>query len=102
MEVAVNQNAGRVRVTVKGDIDEKGAEALKKQLSQLDLASLLEVTIDLKEVQYIGSSGIGKILLLYKRLAAKDAKLRVENAGAGIYELFKELRLDTLFTVTAA
>ncbi|MEW6501381.1 MAG: STAS domain-containing protein [Thermodesulfobacteriota bacterium] len=101
MEIATEQSNGRARLRIKGNIDEKGAEALKAEIGRLNLESLSEVAIDLREVKYIGSSGIGKILLLYKHLTAKDGALRVENASANVYELFKELKLDTIFPVTA-
>lgn len=101
MEIAIEQSNNRARLRIKGDIDEKGAESLKAEIGRIDLANLEEVVIDLREVKYIGSSGIGKILLLYKHLTANDGKLRVENASANVYELFKELKLDTIFPVTA-
>lgn len=101
MEIAIEQSNGQARLRIKGDIDEKGAETLKAEIGRLDLTRLGEVVIDLREVTYIGSSGIGKILLLYKHLAANDGTLRVENASANVYDLFKELKLDTIFPVTA-
>lgn len=102
MEITVTKGSGNARLTVKGDIDEKGAEALKAEISALNLVSLAEVSIDLKGVPYIGSSGIGKILLLYKHLATHDGQLRLENLNPYVFELFKELKLDTLFPVTPA
>ena len=102
MEISVTRDAGNARLTVKGDIDEKGAESLKREISALNLAALTEVTLDLKGVPYIGSSGIGKILLLYKHLATHDGQLRLENLNPDVFELFRELKLDTLFPVTPA
>ncbi|MEW6595718.1 MAG: STAS domain-containing protein [Thermodesulfobacteriota bacterium] len=102
MEITVTQNAGRARLTIKGDIDEKGAENLKAEIARLNLNELLEVTLDLGEVPYIGSSGIGKILLLYKHLAARDGRLRLERVTPNVLELMRELKLDTLFAITAA
>lgn len=102
MEIEANQDATRARLIIRGDIDEQGAEKLKAQVNKLDLAALEEVVLDLREVRHIGSSGIGKILLLYKHLATSDAHLRVENLSSNIFELFKELKLDSLFTITQA
>lgn len=100
MNIEITQHDGQVRIALQGILDEKGAEALKTSFNQLHLDSLTEVVIDCAKVQHIGSSGIGKMLLLYKQLASKGGKLTVSNLSAPLYELFTELKMDTLFTVT--
>ncbi|MFA7382568.1 MAG: STAS domain-containing protein [Desulfurivibrionaceae bacterium] len=102
MNIKTTQNGDRVHIALQGIVDEKGAEDLKKQVLQLDLDSVREVVIDCREVRHIGSSGIGKMLLLYKKLASKGGSFSVVNLSAPMFELFTELKLDTLFTVTMA
>ena len=100
MQIDMNQSGNQVRISVKGTIDEKGAEELKAQFQKINTATSQEVVIDCREVQHMGSSGIGKILLMYKHLATAGNKLSVINLPEDLYELFLELKLDTLFTLS--
>ncbi|MDA8160669.1 MAG: STAS domain-containing protein [Desulfobacteraceae bacterium] len=101
MEVTVVRGEGRLTVTVAGMIDEEGADRLKETFDQVLGTTLLPVVVlDLRGTQHIGSSGIGKILLFYKNLSIKNSRLEVINLNPGLHELFRELKLDTLFAVS--
>ncbi len=100
LDVSVSQQGKRVVLQVMGTIDEKGAEALRQHFSDLPLDQLEEVVLDMAGVPQIGSSGIGKILLFYKNLGLGGGRLMVTNLAPHLYELFCELKLDTLFTVS--
>ncbi|MFH1021475.1 MAG: STAS domain-containing protein [Pseudomonadota bacterium] len=100
MDIETIQNGAQVRIVLQGIVDEKGADELKKQVGQLNFDSVREVIIDCREVRHIGSSGIGKMLLLYKQLASKGGTLSVVNLPGPMFDLFTELKLNTLFSVT--
>ena len=99
-EITSVVEGNRCRIAVKGIVDEKGAETLKKEFTKLNLSQIKELTVDLKEVEHIGSSGIGKLLLFYKHLSANHGTLRVTNLSAPLNDLFLELKLDSLFTIS--
>jgi len=86
--------------TLSGTIDEKGAAALKEQFNTLTHSQIKELVIDLAEVSHIGSSGIGKLLLFYKNIAAHKGTIRLVRVPQPIHDLFTELRLDTLFSMS--
>jgi anti-anti-sigma regulatory factor len=48
---------------------------------------------------YIGSSGIGKLLLFYKNLGVQQIRLTVTNVAPATYDLLHELKLNTVFTI---
>lgn len=100
MTTNVQNTAGSIVITVRGDIDHTGAESLKNTFSQINLAGISAVAFNFANVDYIGSSGLGKLLLFYKRLSASGIKMRVESASPRVRELLKELKMDTLFTVS--
>lgn len=85
--------------TLSGTIDEEGAAALKQQFNALPHSQIKELVIDLAEVSHIGSSGIGKLLLFYKNIAARKGTIRLVRVPRPIHDLFTELRLDTLFAM---
>ncbi len=99
MAITIVNEAGRITVNVDGVIDEKGAEELKGTFNQLQGAPPPFVVLNLGGVNQIGSSGIGKILLFYKNLAIKNSRLEVIGLSPMLFELFMELKLDSLFPI---
>jgi anti-anti-sigma factor len=99
MNIKTTQDADQGRIEIIGDIDEKGAEILKARL--LEMNQLKNVEIDFNHVGYIGSSGIGKLLLFYKSAAVHGGKMSIINLQPDLFRLFKELKLDTIFSITA-
>jgi len=102
MELTITQESGHPCFHVSGNIDEQGATILKGHFGKLNLESVKELVIDFGDVRHIGSSGIGKLLLIYKNLAAHGATMRIINVKDPIFELFQELKLDTLFSISRA
>lgn len=86
--------------TLSGTIDEEGAAALKQQFNALPHPQVKELVIDLADVSHIGSSGIGKLLLFYKSMAANEGTIRLVRVPQPIHDLFTELRLNTLFSMS--
>jgi len=79
MDVTSTHDNNQVRFTVKGVVDEQGAEKLKAAFAAVAVKPGSEVVLDCREMTMIGSAGIGKLLLLYKRLAAQGVQLKVIN-----------------------
>lgn len=89
-----------VVLTLSGTIDEEGAAALKQHFNTLPHSRIKELVIDLADISHIGSSGIGKLLLFYKNMAAHQGTIRLIRVPQPIHNLFTELRLDTLFSMS--
>lgn len=99
MEIDVEQSDGRVRLLVSGILDEKGAELLKSRLASINTGQVREVELECANVRHFGSSSIGKLLVFYKHFTSGGGKLKVSNLPSPIYEMFLELKLDTLFPI---
>ena len=76
--------------------DEFDAQLVKSMRSELEAFSELttNIVVDLNDVKFIDSSGIGAIVFLYKRMLAKNYTLSVIGLGTQPSELFKMLMLD--------
>jgi len=76
--------------------DEFDADAVKAMKSDLEKYSVLShnILIDLKNVSFIDSSGIGAIVFLYKRMVSKGQILSVVGLTKQPLELFQMLLLD--------
>jgi len=76
--------------------DEFDAALVKTMRDELEALSELttNIVVDLTDVKFIDSSGIGAIVFLYKRMLAKDLNLAVIGLDTQPADLFKMLMLD--------
>jgi anti-anti-sigma factor len=102
MELTINPGDEQVNIEVVGSIDERGAEDLKRRFLELDVSSVKEVVFDFAGVTFIGSAGIGKLLLFYKNLAAQGGKITIVNMSKDIFTMFKVVKLDKIFNISPA
>ena len=100
MTLRVESSGDEVRLIPSGDLDHEGAEALKAAVAGLTLSGKTAVVFDFRGVGYLGSAGLGKLLLFYKRFSGEKVKMRIESATPLIQGLLREVRLDTLFPIT--
>lgn len=100
MNIKIAKEGEKAVVYLSGSIDIPGAENLKKSLTQiLEDESVNEVSIDFSGVNFIGSSGIGKLLLFYKNFTSRGGKVTIVNLNKEITALFKAIKLDKLFNI---
>ncbi len=100
MNIKIDNQAEKTVVKLSGSIDIPGAESLKKSLTQiLENDETKDVSIDFEGVNFIGSSGIGKLLLFYKNFTSKGGKVRIVSLNKEITALFKAIKLDKLFNI---
>lgn len=80
-----NQN---VIITLKGRLDTMTAPQLDDEVKGIDFDEVETVTLNLKDLEYISSSGLRVILALYKNLKSKGGNLKIVNVSNTIMELF--------------
>lgn len=78
-------------ISLCGEIDEFSSRTLRGELDSLidDTKPLKSVTIDLKAVSFVDSTGLGLIIGRYKKLRAQGAELTLSNVPANIDKVFK-------------
>ncbi len=98
-EVAGNQAV----VIVAGEIDAATAPLLKEELLALVDTGVERVVVDLREVTFIESVGLGTLVAARKRLAAGDKSLCLVIADhqVNIRGPFEITRLDDVFPIHA-
>ncbi len=99
MEITNTSGKGRAHFTIRGDVDEKGAEKMKAEFKKQDGPGLKEAVFDFKGVTHIGSAGLGKLLLFYKSVASRGGFVKIENPSDEITGLLKQLKLDAILKV---
>lgn len=86
---------------LKNDLDHRAAQQLRPEVdSLLEDASIRRLVLDLKQLRFMDSSGIGFIIGRYKLLSRRGGSVAVVNADkrmdrifemAGLYQLVERL-----------
>ncbi len=99
MNIKVTNEEGIITFFLSGTIDIPSAESLKKSLNEVLNNPLKELILDFGEVESIGSSGIGALLLTHKEFTSRGMKFSIINVSKDVTALFKIIKLDKLFNI---
>jgi anti-sigma B factor antagonist len=90
---------GVLTVTVQEDrIDAASALQFKERMREVTQGTASRVILDLGQVQFLDSSGLGAVVAVMK-LLAPDRKLELANLTATVQKVFRLTRMDTIFTI---
>jgi len=84
-------------IAVSGRLDAARAAQAQEFLDGLDGRCV----IDMAELEYISSAGLGVLLRTHKRLMASEAGLELVNVNKHIADIFRYSGFDKLFTITS-
>jgi anti-sigma B factor antagonist len=100
------QSGDRAVLRVSGEIDVYSAPALREQVIDLAAGGAAHVLIDLGEVEFLDSTGLGVLVGSLKRLRAKGGSLGLVISRENILRIFRITGLTKVFppyaTVSAA
>lgn len=99
MEIKVEEKKDFTKIYLKGDIYVEQADELFEVFNKIIEKSPREVVIDISGLKSISSSGIGKIVFLYKGLKKKNGKVRITGVNETIMQIFRVIKLDKLMEV---
>ena len=80
---------------LSGDLDINVVDDFKEDiLNRIDGSK--DIVLDLKDLDYIDSTGLWVVMTIYKTALEKGRNLKVKNAKRNIYKLFKITELDEI------
>ena len=89
-------------VTIEGDMDALSVKSLRSAFDELAEEERGDLILDISQVPFIDSSGIGALVFLFKRLTAKGRKMEIRGVTDQPRQLFMYLRIDKTIKVTYA
>ncbi len=103
MEVSFDETeeAGAAVLVVRGEVDLSSAPQLRQRLLGLATAGPTTVVVDLTDVSFIDSTGLGVLVSALKRLRAEGGDLRLVVNRPQIAKVLEITGLDTVFLVAA-
>lgn len=84
-------------VVLKGEVDISNASQLREELKTMLEEKTAVVEMDIKELSYIDSTGLGVIIGTYKRMEEKGLSLKLRNPAENVKKLLKITGLDRIF-----
>ncbi len=98
-QVKVHEQAGASVVSAEGEVDVSTAPALRQRLYELPESA--KVVVDLSEVTFLDSTGLGVLVAALKRVRESDAggDLRLVVTRPQVSKVLEVTGLSTVFSV---
>lgn len=80
-------------------LDANNSEELKLELRRLCDSGTKDLVIDLKEIHFIDSSGLGVLVSGYKNASVLHGSLKLSNLQSQVKSMFELTRLHRVFDI---
>ncbi|WP_419955029.1 anti-sigma factor antagonist [Neobacillus niacini] len=95
-----HQNDKEMFVSVTGEIDAYTAPKLREELLPLSEGQGKTITVNLKDVSYMDSTGLGVFVGLFKQLNKNEGELRLVELSDRLVRLFELTGLDKIMNIS--
>ncbi len=96
----IEYDEGILIVNISGDIDHHTARHLREEIdTHLYLYRATTVILDLKQVEFMDSSGLGLILGRYQKINDLGGRLIVANPDASVSKILSLAGMEKLITI---
>lgn len=99
MEIDIQENDDIVILTVHGDIEMMTIKTFKQKLFEVGQNYDKDIEIDLSDVDYIDSSGVGVLISLLKLQKKKEKALKMEKVSSKVLNVLKLSSLSDVFNL---
>ena len=94
---AVQRNDGEVVVEIRGDVDEHTAPALRRTLAELAAQDVATMTLDLRPMTFIDSTGLGVLVGALKRSRALGGEVILKDRSPATLKVLELTGLHNVF-----
>ena len=84
-------------VSLGGELDVSTADELKKELHKLVDEKNIDMRLNLENLDYIDSTGLGVIIGILKRLKIENKEVYIEKPKNNVRKIFNITGLDKIF-----
>ena len=89
----------RIHIILQGTIYVEDAKEMTEKLVALIESGQTRLLIDLSQVEYIDSSGMGMLIRIQKIAVRNDGNVVLKGVQGLVRELFEMTRLTAIFTI---
>ncbi len=99
MEISFRDIGEHKIIQVSGEVDLYNVSELKKALFSITDGKHYSVVVDMKNVNYMDSSGIGALVAGQKKMRAHNGKFALMNIHEDVLNILKLATLDKFFKI---
>lgn len=96
----LNTEDNAINIKVNGEMDAYGCRQITNDLENLLNSDIVQhISLDIDNVTFLDSSGVGVIVFLFKRLKSSGGSLEISNVNGQPKELIELLRVSSVIPV---
>jgi len=99
MNIDIREDGENVHITVNGDIEMMTIKTFKQKLFEVGQNVDKDIELDLSNVDYIDSSGVGVLISLLKLQKKKGKSLKISKVSTKVLNVLKLSSLSDIFNV---
>ncbi len=99
MDIGFREVGEHKIIEVSGEVDLYNVSELKKALFSITDGKFLSVVVDMSNVNYMDSSGIGALVAGQKKMKAHNGKFALMNIHDDVLNILKLATLDKFFKI---
>jgi anti-sigma B factor antagonist len=99
MDIEINSNNDPVTVFISGDIEMMSIKDFKTKLFEVGQKENKDIDLDLSNVNYIDSSGVGVLISLLKLQKNKGKNLIISKISPKVLNVLKLSSLSDVFNI---
>ncbi|MCU0821150.1 MAG: STAS domain-containing protein [Spirochaetes bacterium] len=100
MDIKISEKGDVVNIIVSGDIEMMSIKDFKTKLFEVGEKTYKDVDIDLSNVEYIDSSGVGVLITLLKKQKSKGKGLNISKVSPKVMNVLKLSSLSDVFNLS--
>lgn len=101
IDCRIDNNTKTKTFVLEGELDVHNAKNLKSAvLESLENEEGWTYILDLGEVTYLDSSGLGMLVHIKKEITHEEGNLKIINIQSQVFNVFKLTRLDEFFDLS--
>jgi anti-sigma B factor antagonist len=101
MEITIRDDGNVTVLSLKGRLDLSTGSALKDQVKKLFEKEKTTIHLNLGDVEFINSSGLGALVSIMKETRLRKGRLTLSNPAAYVREIFEITQLSHIFEIFA-
>ena len=98
LTVEISDKEKDFEVYIKGEIDLNNINQIENILDE-GIKQCKNIIIDMKDVRFIDSTGIGLLVKTYKALKSEGKTIEIRNAVGNVRKVFKITCLEDVFNM---
>jgi len=99
MEIQVRVQDNLAILSLNGRLDLASGATLKEHLKRLAEKETTQIHLNLSEVEFINSSGLGALVSIMKEIRLVKGRLTLSNLASYVQEIFEITQLSHIFEI---